>query len=680
MGSLIPVSVNKPTNTTMLSWVHEAMLGHSAWRRDAWEDAEFKDGVHWTQADFQRLLDKGINPITINRIFPILNLVNGNYIRSQKDIIAKGRTKQDHEIAQVMSEAIAYVVDQNGGQALQRDAFDSEISVGYGSIYIGYNQDPRKEKIFIRSIPWHAQWWDIYGSPWMDTNSNRYVFSAEWKDLDDVKMAFPDKAKDIDEQFRSLADGAFAPYMFDIGTEIENYKDFLASGRWVNAERRRVRPVEMWYTLVKPTWFAIMPDGRVHDMDRYPMEEQAPMALAAKELQQVHVKKMHVATFIGNLVLQDVPTPFPHDEFPFAPYVGYLDRFNFPYGIPRQIKEQNMEVNKRRSMGLALLGSRRTITEEGAAEDLNVIHDEANRLDSFIVMHKGKIDAVRIEDMAALAAPQISMMMQSEQEIREIVGATDESLGMKTAAQSGLALEKKQQMSSTMTLSLLENAYKSQKILGEKIMSLIQDSWSEEKVMRVIDRLSGVEKFVEINKRISQEDGSTSVHNDITQSRFDLIVSTSAMTDTMREKNMDLLFSAINKAPSEAVAPLLNVAFEISDIPEKERILSQVREATGMGPVDEDLTSDQRKQKQQEQKQAQEAAAAEDRARAQQAQDLDNQKKQAEATKALNEGQAAMLIAQAQKQKVDQDGFVAGHEMILAAKEAKKPKSAEKKK
>jgi len=205
-------------------------------------------------------------------------------------------------------------------------------------------------------------------------------------------------------------------------------------------------------------------------------------------------------------------------------------------------------------------------------------------------------------------------------------------------------------------------------------MSLVQCSWSEQKVMRVVDRLSGVEKFVEINKKIDDGFGSITVHNDITQGRFDLVIATADITDTMREKNMDLLFSAINKAPPEAVAPLLNVAFEISDIPEKERILAQIREATGMGPADEHLTSDQRKEKQAVDQANKQAMAAEDRQRSQMMQDLEADKLRAVSQKALNEGEASLAIAKAQQQKVDQEGFSAGYEMIQKKKDEEKDK------
>jgi len=90
----------------------ESQSAHSDWRRQSWEDYEFRDGKAWTRAAFNRLVSKGINPLTINRIFPILNLIHGNFIKNQQDIIAKGRTKSDSELGQVMSEAFAFVKDK----------------------------------------------------------------------------------------------------------------------------------------------------------------------------------------------------------------------------------------------------------------------------------------------------------------------------------------------------------------------------------------------------------------------------------------------------------------------------------------------------------------------------------------------------------------------------------------
>ncbi len=594
----------------LLAFTTEAMTAHQTWRGDSWEDWEFRDGLHWKASARQQLINKGINPITVNRTFPIINLVNGHFIQNQQDMVAKGRTRADNELGQVMSEGLKFVSDQNRGPQRTISAFQDQIITGFGCMNVGYSHDPRTEKVRIGSNPWYSIWWDPYGSPWMQTENTRYVFSAEWKDLQDICALMPNKRQEIMDKFADLSSDYYIPDVYDQGTFVEEYHQNLASNTWVNSERKRIRPIEMWYTHLEKDWFAKLPNGRVIELSKAG-DENAQYALIqqASEVVSAVVKKMRVATFISDLILQDLPSPYPFDGYPFVPFIGYLDRFGYPFGIPRQIKEQNMEVDKRRSMALNLISNRRVILEAGAAEDMGKAYTEFNRSDGFVVLKPGKMGAYKIEELAALAPSQMNMLEQSETEMKEISGENDEALGYKSPIQSGKALAVKQQTTAAITASLIKNAHFSQQMMGEKLAALIQDSWTDEKVLRITDRVTGVEKFIEVNKPVQTLDGVIEITNNISQGMFDIVIATKPMTDTMREKNMELLFAAINKSPADVVGPLLNLALEISDIPEKDILLRQIREATGVGYIDDTLTSEERKaqeQQAQKEKQAQE--------------------------------------------------------------------------
>ena len=160
----------------LLSWVHEAQQAHQMWRKDSWEDWEFRDGKQWSSQAYAAMEKKGIKPITINRTFPIINLVHGHYIINQQDIVALGRTKADSELGQVMSEGIQLVVDQNGGTQKMGSAFHDQIVTGFGCMGVGLNPDPRREILQLKKYPWYSIWWDPYASPWMDKDDCRYVF------------------------------------------------------------------------------------------------------------------------------------------------------------------------------------------------------------------------------------------------------------------------------------------------------------------------------------------------------------------------------------------------------------------------------------------------------------------------------------------------------------------------
>jgi hypothetical protein len=657
----------------LLSWVHEAQTAHQMWRKDSWEDWEFRDGKQWSQAAYAAMEKKGIKPVTINRTFPIINLVHGHYLINQQDIVALGRTKHDAELGQVMSEGIQLVVDQNGGTQKMGNAFHDQIVAGFGCMGVDINPDPRREVVQLNKYPWYSIWWDPYASPWMDKDHCRYVFHAAWKDLHTIMAIFPEKAKEIQEIFGKLSSEAFVPDVYDEGTEVEDYKRYMSSGHWVNQERKRIRPIEMWYTNIEKSWFALMNDGRALDLDSLGgVREQYAAIQAAREVVSANVKKMRVATFLNTLLIQDIPSPYVHDEYPYVPFVGYLDRYDYPFGIPRQIKEQDMEINKRRSMALSLLSNRRVIIEEKAAKDVNKVYDEANRQDGFIVLKPGKKGAFEIQELGTLASGQIELQRQSESEIKEISGANDEMLGYETHGQSGVAIEKKQQQAATITASLLENARISQKMLGERVTALIQNRWTEEKILRVTDRVTGAEKFVAINERV-YSDGAIEIKNNITQARFDIQIASRPMTDTMREKNMELIFSAINKSPAEAVGPLLNLALEISDIPNKDLLLKQIRSVTGVNPIRDDLTIAERE--------ALEQAEAEELKVKQEEQyqlemrdktlDLDNKQAEVEKTRAETEEIRAKIGTE--KQIADTKSFETGSKIGLELLKGGKP-------
>lgn len=658
---------------TLLSWVSEAQTAFQGWRADSWEDYEFRDGKQWSSADINKLKAKGVKALTINRIFPILNLINGHYLNNRQDVVAKGRTKQDNELGQVMSEGIHFVMSQNRGMQRAGAAFNDQITAGFGCLGVGFNDDPRKEKIKVSSLDWYSVWWDPYATPWMDKDDCRYVFTAEWADLNELTALFPEHKRAIMDQFQTLSSDTAHGEVNDEGLQIEEYKRYLSSAHWVDDERKRVRPVEMWYTQFVKRWFAVMPNGRVIDLDEITdTQQEYRLIQSAQEVVSAYVKKIRVATFLGTLLLQDVWSPYVHDEYPFVPYVGYLDRYGFPYGIPRQIKEQDMEVNKRRTMALSLISNRRVIIEKGAAENENTVYAEANRTDGYIVLKPGKKNAFEIQEMSQMAASQIELMAQSEREIQEISGANDESLGYSARVQSGVALDKRQQTTATITASLLENAKYSQKMLGERIAALIQDSWTDEKVMRITDRITGTEKFISINERIHSESGAV-LKNDITQAIFDIEITARPATATVREKNSDLIFSAINKSPPEAIGPLLNLALEISDLPNKDLLLQQIRKATGVAPLNDDLPLEEREELQRAE--ADQKAAEEDKETAQQDETLrlENDKLAAETEKLRAEAEKAQADAGAAKQIADQKGFEIGAKAAQAAQEPETP-------
>ena len=588
-------------------WVYESQWAAREWREESWRDSEMYDGgeAQWTQKDYADALSAGIDPITINRTFPTCNLLLGGQAINRFETTAKGRTKDDTEMGQVMAEGIKFISDQSepAGEFVVSDAFKDSIIPGIGCVNVGLNPDPRKEKLCLKYRDWKEMWWDPFSPPWWHPTTTRYVYNQKWVDLEDFQAEFPDKSKEIlnayDEISGEWREGGMAP-VDDQAQMVEEKIRTLAASDWIDTHRKRIRPVELWYPVNDLAMFALYADGRCYEIRQEMDPHQAYQAIAgSQQLLRAIVKKMRVMTFFGeSLLLQDEPTPYGHDQFPDVPFVGYIDRYGMPYGVPRQIRGQNEETNKRRSMALAMLQKRRVIAErdavypKGDADALDSLYEEANKLDGFMKLASGGLKKFEIEDLAQLSEYQIRLMEKSELEIREIAGPN--AIRYDQAQQSGVAKKMDAQQSSVTTATLFDNLRRSLKMIGDQDISNIQSFWTYEKVLRVTDRLTGAERFVTVNEGIS---GGIEVKNNVTQGKFDCVVSETPADDTIREKNMDLLYKAIEKSPPEGVTTLLVAAFEMSDLPNKEMLLEKLKPMLGIEPEDENMTAEEKKQK-----------------------------------------------------------------------------------
>ena len=587
------------------SWVYEAQFAAREARAEMWRDQEMYDGgpAAWTQDAWNNAVSAGITPLTINRTFPTTNSMIGSQIVNRFETIAKGRTKEDSETGKTMTEAIKFVHDQYGGEFLISQAFGDAVIPGLGCLAPSFNPDPREEKLCLRYWPWTETWCDPFGPIWWHPQRSRYVFRQRWMDIEDLQALFDNKKKEIENAYLDLSgewrNSSYSPLITDEAQMIEEKIRTLAGTDWVDTQRKRVRPVEMWYPVNEMAMFALFPDGRCFEIkDSTDPRTAYQMIVSSQQVLKSVVKKMRVMTFLGDkLMLQDEPTPYAHDMFPVVPFVGYVDRYGFPYGIPRQIRGQAEEINYSRSMALAMLQKRRVIAEKGVVKDgdkdsLDNLYVEANKIDGFMVIEKGQMNAFKIEEMAQWSQYQNVRMQQSELEVREISGFNAANLGYEQPQQSGVAKTLDIQRSNVTTAKLLDNLRRSLQLVSEQTTSNIQSNWTQEKILRVTDRLTGAERFVKINEK--GPDG-TIVMNNITQGKYDIVVTEAPISDTMREKNMDLLYAAIEKSPPEAVPTLLIAAFEMSDLPNKEQLIEKLKPILGVETTDDNISPEEAK-------------------------------------------------------------------------------------
>jgi len=254
---------------TATNWLYEAQWAARGWRSEAWRDAEMYDGDQWSDVDWERAEAAGIEPITINRTFPVIQLLLGNQAINRFESTVKGRTNDDAELAQIMTEGLHFIMDQCEGEYIVSQAWRDLIVPGIGWVEAGLESDPRKERISVKYRDWKEVGWDPFSSPWVAPNHTRYVYWQRWMDLEDLQTIFPGKRKELEEQYAELTEAGTREYSGlyeDEADHLEEEIRQLAATQWIDVQRQRVKPCEMWYPVPTMARFALFPDGRCYEI------------------------------------------------------------------------------------------------------------------------------------------------------------------------------------------------------------------------------------------------------------------------------------------------------------------------------------------------------------------------------------------------------------------------------
>jgi hypothetical protein len=227
------------------------------------------------------------------------------------------------------------------------------------------------------------------------------------------------------------------------------------------------------------------------------------------------------------------------------------------------------------------------------------------------------------------------MMTLAQSTIQRASGISNENLGRQTNATSGTAIQARQLQGSVVTTEPFDNLRLAIQIQGEKQLSLTEQFYTEEKVVRLTGARGAIE-WIKVNTPEIQPDGTTRYLNDITATAADFVVSEQDYNGSMRQVMFEQLNQMASRLAPEVALRLLRMAMEFSDLPNKDEIADQIRQLTGEQDPNVEMTPEQAQQAQQQMEQQAEA--------------LDMQRKTA--MLALEEQSAKVKLLNAQAEKV----------------------------
>lgn len=645
----------------LLEWFYYEKEKQATNRLEMAIDHDFYDNLQWDPEDAQVLRDRGQMALVYNEVAPMVDWIIGTERRTRVDWRVMPRAEDDVEMADIKTKVLKYVSDINRVAFARSRAFADAAKAGVGWIDDGVRDDPTQDILYSKYEDWRNVLWDS-ASYEHDLSDARYLFRWRWVDEDVALMMFPDR-KDVILQ--AVEDTKHAPTSDWEEDTWYTAEELLSgarngtlrasgTGMMVDAKRRRVRLIEAQYR--KPASSKIISDGPLKGT--FFNERDAGLVNALNQVGGSIIDKVvmrvHMAVFTESDMLAMGPSIFRHNRFSLTPIWCYRrGRDRLPYGVIRRVRDIQQDLNKRASKALWMLNTNQIIADEGATDDWNTLRDEADRPDGLIIKKQGKELLIRRDTDAATG--QIQMMTLDAQAIQKSAGVSQENMGRQTNAVSGEAIKARQLQGSVVTTEPFDNLRLAVQVSGEKQLSLVEQFYTEEKVVRLTGA-KGALDWVRVNQPEMQADGSVRFINDITASMGDFVVSEADYAGTMRQVMFDALNQLATRLPPEVALRLMTIAMDFSDLPNKDEVAEQIRKITGERDPNKEPTPEEAQQMQQ-QMQAQAEA-------------LQMQRQQAMQTLEEQQAKIRELNAKAAKLEAEAQAAMAGSDGGMAAQQA----------
>lgn len=365
-----------------------------------------------------------------------------------------------------------------------------------------------------------------------------------------------------------------------------------------DGNRPRVRMIEAWFRM--PSTVKRLSGGMFSGeiYDEFSEAHNEAIESGEATLSERTSMVMNVAVLTASGMLWFSQSPYRHNRFPFTPVWAYKKGDDgMPYGMVRRLKDLQRDINKRASKALHILSSNKVIMDEGAVADVNNLMDEVARPDALLVVKANKrFDLTSDRD---LAPAHLELMSRDISMIQQASGVTDELMGRKTNAVSGIAIQSRQQQGSLVTAKLFDNLQLFAQVRGEKQLSLIEQFMSEKKQFRITNQ-RGQPEYIEVNDGLPE--------NDITHSKADFLISEADWQTTLRQSQANQLMDMATKLPPQVMMVILDLIVENLDVVNADEIVKRIRSVTGQRDPDADeeqMTAEEQQKQAAQQQQAQ---------------------------------------------------------------------------
>ena len=494
-------------------------------REQAVEDKKFVAGDQWDPVVLEQR--KGLPCLVINSIPQFIGQLVGDWRESKRGVKVLPTENGDKDIADIRADLIRSIETQSRADRVYDNAFESAVQCGDGAFRIAVEyakDDVFDQDIFVRpiddalSVVWDRLSIDPTG------RDARHVFVDDLVPTKYFEKKWPDAAPS------------------QLSTKV--YND-MVSDRWIEPDG--VRVTEYWRMIERDRLLCLFEDGSIRFVDEDLDDLISKHGMPKKtRVAPCSYAQMHLVT--GFDILSG-PYEYRLTRVPVIRMVGRIVNITgvrMRYGLVRFMKDSVRLRNFNRSVAAEQLGyapKAQWIAPESAVE---------GREDTFRHAHLTRDPLIIYNDDASappekIPPPQAQLALHEEaainvQDMKDVTGIHDASLGIKSNETSGRAINARQREGDVASITYYDNGNSAVLEGGDVINQLISQIYDGTRIIRIIGEDEKM-KFMKIN------DPADPRSPDLSVGRYDVALTNGASYTTRRVEAAQAMMDAVQVYP-----------------------------------------------------------------------------------------------------------------------------------
>ena len=480
-------------NDILKDFNEKQAYAHSNWQpflKEAQRDLKFYLGDQWTTTDKEYLDNQRRNVLVFNKTHRQVKLLTGYERKNRLSLKVDPVENSDTATANQLSGVVQHVMQNSNGYHIMSDAFENgalKQGINLINVYMDYSDDPLCGDIKLKRIPYNKFLLDPNFME-RDLSDCEYLLRREYLNKEAVKGILPSKAKIIEKMQPRGRDDKYTYYSPPICArpdQLMAYDEYWERG-WKDIDIIIERKTGMW-----KEW-----PGTKKDLKIFLNKNKQFSTLRRPK----RIVKLHI--IVDGELMYSGGDGLGLDDFPYVPVFGFWDpeyeesKWKLR-GIIRCLRDPQEELNRRRSKMLDIMDSSIATgwkAEEGSVTDRRALYRAGQS--NVVWTKEGKLGA--IEQLRPVEVPaglfQVNDIM--EKDVEENLGANAELFGTGQEGDiSGIVVKLRQGAALVAFQDLFDNYRLSKKELGKKIVKIIQNNYTADKIGRILNQKPTEEFF-----------------------------------------------------------------------------------------------------------------------------------------------------------------------------------------